>query len=122
MLDQISLNSSSKFNGTKEIGNIKIIPKPEKNKSSRKYESSRDRQNLNLSKSQTGLIGSLMNGQPIDMKLRNGSNTMNSSKNAMNSLIETSKIEIELNDELNRQAFEKENPYGHTQKFNMTDY
>lgn len=63
-----------------------------------------------------------MNGQPIDMKLRNGSNTMNSSKNAMNSLIETSKIEIELNDELNRQAFEKENPYGHTQKFNMTDY
>ena len=33
-----------------------------------------------------------------------------------------SKYHNEMDDELNRQQFEEENPYGHSQKLNMTDY
>lgn len=63
VLDQMSMNSSSKVNQqTTTHGNIKIIPKPEKRKSSGKYESKRDHSNLNLSKSQTGLVSSILKG------------------------------------------------------------
>ena len=60
------------------------------------------------------------------MKIQDASLTINSkSKNGQNNalnILDPSQIELEMDDELNRQQFEEENPYCESQKLNMTDY
>ena len=73
----MSLNSSSKIN-LQKTGNIKINFPTSKSKPI----TSREKSNLNLGKSQSGLIKSILKGEtPIDMKMHDASLTINNKNN-----------------------------------------